>query len=106
MRPVSELEQKLTALKGHSEDVIRDFSEIRKTLAPRFFINKNHREAIASSKEKGSSGQVIAGDPSAIREQLDELAELGFDFIVATFPNFQDLDYRKLFVNEVMPYYA
>lgn len=65
MRRVSELEQKLTALKGHSEDVRRDFPEIRKTLAPRFFINKNHREAITSSKEKSSSGQVIAGGPSA-----------------------------------------
>ena len=52
-----------------------------------------------------SSGQVIAGDPSAVREQLDELVELGFDFIVATFPRFQELDDMKLFVNEVMPYF-
>ena len=51
------------------------------------------------------SGQVIAGDPSAVREQLDELVEMGFDFVVATFPRFQELDDMKLFVNEVMPYF-
>jgi hypothetical protein len=35
-----------------------------------------------------------------------ELVEMGFDFSVATFPQFQELDDMKLFVNEVMPHFS
>jgi hypothetical protein len=42
----------------------------------------------------------------AVREQLAELADLGFDFSVLTFMNFQELDDLKLFVDEVMPAFA
>ena len=48
----------------------------------------------------------IAGDPAAVREQLAELADLGFDFSVLTFVNFQELDDIKLFVDKVMPEFA
>ena len=41
----------------------------------------------------------------AVREQLAELAELGFDLSVLTFMNFQELDDLKLFVDEVLQVY-
>ena len=105
MRPTKELKHKLEVLENHCTEVGRNYDEIRKTLAPRFFIDRSNKKAKEMAGGKKSSGQVIAGDPSAVREQLDELVELGFDFVVATFPRFQELDDMKLFVNEVMPYF-
>ena len=105
MRPTKELKHKLEVLENHCTEVGRNYDEIRKTLAPRFFIDRSNEKAKEMAGDKKSSGQVIAGDPSAVREQLDELVELGFDFVVATFPRFQELDDMKLFVNEVMPYF-
>ena len=103
MRPIPDLKRKLEILREHCESVGRDFSNIRKTLAPRFFIDKNHKKALKMAEGKNGSGQVIAGDPSAIYEQLHELAEMGFDMVITTFPRFQDLDDMKLFVEKVVP---
>jgi alkanesulfonate monooxygenase SsuD/methylene tetrahydromethanopterin reductase-like flavin-dependent oxidoreductase (luciferase family) len=105
MRPTKELKHKLEVLENHCVEVGRNYDEIRKTLAPRIFIDSSNKKAKEMAGGRESSGQVIAGDPSAIREQLDELVEMGFDFVVATFPRFQELDDMKLFVNEVMPYF-
>jgi hypothetical protein len=41
-----------------------------------------------------------------VREQFSQLAELGFDFSILTFPRFQDLEDMKLFVDEVMPAFS
>jgi alkanesulfonate monooxygenase SsuD/methylene tetrahydromethanopterin reductase-like flavin-dependent oxidoreductase (luciferase family) len=105
MRPAKELKHKLEVLERHCIEVGRNYDEIRKTLAPRFFIDSSNKRAKEMAEGREASGQVIAGDPSAVREQLDELVEMGFDFVVATFPRFQELDDMKLFVNEVMPYF-
>jgi len=103
MRPIPDLKRKLEILKDHCESVGSDFGNIRKTLAPRFFIDKNHKKALEMAEGKNDSGQVIAGDPSAICEQLHELVEMGFDMVITTFPKFQDLDDMKLFVEKVIP---
>ena len=103
MRPIPDLKRKLEVLKKHCESVGSDFGNIRKTLAPRFFIDKNHKKALEMAEGKNDSGQVIAGDPSAICEQLHELVEMGFDMVITTFPKFQDLDDMKLFVEKVIP---
>ena len=42
----------------------------------------------------------------AIREQLEELVEMGFDFAVAAFPRFEELDDMKIFVDRVMPRFS
>ena len=105
MRPTKDLKRKLKVLENHCIEVGRNYDEIRKTLAPRIFIDSSNKKAKEMAGGRESSGQVIAGDPSAVREQLDELVEMGFDFVVATFPRFQELDDMKLFVNEVMPYF-
>ena len=44
---------------------------------------------------------LVAGDPSAVREQLSAFVELGFDMAILTCPRFQDLDDMKLFGDEV-----
>lgn len=107
MRPVDQLQRKLDALKGHCEAIGRDYDSIRKTLAPRFYLHRTHARALEMAGDKMASDQPpIAGDPAAVREQLMELAEMGFDLSVATFPRFQELDDMKLFVDEVMPHFA
>ena len=103
MRPIPDLSQKLAVLQKHCETVGRDYNSIRKTLAPRFFIDKDHKKALRMAEGKNASGQVIAGDPMAVCDQLYEIAEMGFDMVVTTFPKFQELDDMKLFVDEVIP---
>ena len=106
MRPISDLSRKLTVLQQHCEAVGRDYNSIRKTLAPRFFIDKDHKKAIRMAEGKNTSGQVIAGDPKAVCDQLYEIAEMGFDMVITTFPKFQELDDMKLFVDEVIPQFC
>jgi len=106
MRPIPDLLRKLSVLQQHCENVGRDYNTIRKTLAPRFFIDKDHKKAIRMAEGKNASGQVIAGDPNAICDQLHELAEMGSDLVITTFPNFQTLDDMKLFVDEVVPKFS
>ena len=106
MRPISDLSRKLTILQQHCAAVGRDYNSIRKTLAPRFFIDKDHKKAIRMAEGKNTSGQVIAGDPKAVCDQLYEIAEMGFDMVITTFPKFQELDDMKLFVDEVIPQFC
>ena len=39
------------------------------------------------------------------RKPLMEVAEMGFDYSIATFPRFQEMDDMKLFVDRVMPHF-
>lgn len=118
-RPLPQLQHKLDVLRSHCEDVGRDFDSIRKTLSIGTFINKNHSRALdqagLSNQDGKSSGgrplynpdtTVIAGDPSAVREQYHELREMGFDLIVTYFEDFQDLTQMKLFMDEVIPEFS
>jgi alkanesulfonate monooxygenase SsuD/methylene tetrahydromethanopterin reductase-like flavin-dependent oxidoreductase (luciferase family) len=105
MRKPKDLRRKLDALKKHCEDVGRDYNSIRKTIAPRFIIDKDYKKALGQADQMRRNDQIIAGDPSAVIDQLSELRELGFDFVITTFPRFQDLSDMKLFVKEVMPHF-
>ena len=106
-RPIDELRHKLDVLRQHCEAEGRDFSTLRKTLNVRVAIAKSHKEALAMVERRSRPGShPIAGDPVAVREQLAELADLGFDFSVLTFVNFQELDDIKLFADQVIPHFA
>ena len=118
-RPLPALQHKLDVLRSHCEDVGRDFNSIRKTLSIGTFIDKNHSRALDQAGLNNKDGKtatgrplynsdtaVIAGDPSSVREQYQELSEMGFDLIVTYFENFQDLSAMKLFMDEVIPEFA
>ncbi len=106
-RPADELRGKLDALRGHCDAVGRDFATLRKTLNVRVYLARSHADALARAEERRRpNSHPIAGDPAAVREQLAEYAELGFDFSVLTFARFQELDDIKLFIDEVMPAFA
>ena len=101
------LRHKLDILSRHCEDEGRDFGRIRKTFTARIFIDRDHTEALDMAGDRLQSNEPpIAGDPSAVRERLHELAALGFDLCIAAFPRFQDREDMKLFMDEVMPHFA
>lgn len=107
VRPVDQLQHKLSVLQQHCEREGRDFSGIRKTLSVRLFIDKSHRKALEMAGDRIHGDQpAVAGDPASVREQLTQFAELGFDFSILTFSRFQDLEDMKLFVNEVQPHFS
>ena len=54
----------------------------------------------------GNVQPPIVGDPSAVRDHLEELVDIGFDLFIAVLPNFQELDDMKLFMDEVVPHFA
>lgn len=103
-RPLPELRHKLEVLREHCKDVGRDYDSIRKTLSIATFIDRSHSRALDQLKARGREGEMaIAGDPSAVRDQYEELREMGFDLIVTFFEDFQDLSAMKLFMDEVIP---
>jgi alkanesulfonate monooxygenase SsuD/methylene tetrahydromethanopterin reductase-like flavin-dependent oxidoreductase (luciferase family) len=106
MRDPKDLQRKLKVLKKHCLDVGRNYDDIRKTIAPRFYIDKDHNKALELAGGKDKSPQVIAGDPASVIYQLEELEELGFDLVITTFPRFQDLEDMKIFANEIMPHFC
>ncbi len=113
------LGHKLDVLRAHCDDVGRDFNSIRKTLSIGTYIDKSHSRALEQAGLSNQDGKtatgrplynsdtaVIAGDPSAVREQYKELSEMGFDLIVTYFEDFQDLSAMKLFIDKVIPEFA
>ena len=105
--PIDTLRHQLDVLRQHCEAAGRDFGSLRKTLSIRVAIARSHSAALELAEQcRRPNSHPVAGDPVAVREQLAELAALGFDFAVLTFPRFQELDDLKLFVDEVMPAFS
>ncbi|HCV27688.1 MAG TPA: hypothetical protein DGB32_05140 [Dehalococcoidia bacterium] len=104
-RSIAVHQRKLDALRGHCDAAGRDYDSIRKTLTHRIFIDRDNAKARRRGEDWASGGdqRAIAGDPSAVIEQFEELAEMGFDLCIATFPDFQSLGDMKLFMETVVP---
>ena len=94
-------------LRQRCEENGRDFDSLRKTITGRIFIDRSH--AKAKRMAEGWVGNVqppIVGDPSAVRDHLEELVDIGFDLFIAVLPGFQELDDMKLVMDEVIPHFA
>ena len=101
------LQRKLSLLRTYCQDEGRDYDRIRKTYTTRVFIDSSHRAALEQADDlMQSENPPIAGDPTAVREQLHELAEMGIDLCQLTFPNFPATDDLQLFVDQVLPAFA
>ena len=106
-RPAEETRRKLDVLRGHCEAEGRDYDAIRKTFTSRIFVDRDRAKARRAAGDWLASDQPpIVGDPQEVTDRLYEWAEMGFDLCIAVFPNFQELDDMKLFVDEVMPNFA
>ena len=107
VRSKEELARKLEALRRHCDAEGRDFGTLRKTLNARVFLAKSHAQALEmAAQTRGRTEHPIAGDPASVRDQFAELADMGFDLSILTFPRFQELDDMRLFVDEVLPAFS
>jgi alkanesulfonate monooxygenase SsuD/methylene tetrahydromethanopterin reductase-like flavin-dependent oxidoreductase (luciferase family) len=96
--------RKIEALAAHCRAEGRDIADIRKTWSGSVFIDRDHQAALRRAGERLEYDQPpIAGDPSAVTERLQELAELGFDMFQVRFEQFPDTTDLELFVSAVMP---
>ena len=86
---------KLSVLKRYCEEEGRDYDSIRKTFAAFVFIDKTHSKGVEASK--GWESRAIAGDPSAVRDEIEKQAELGFDLANLAFMSFPETDDIELF---------
>ena len=101
-RPIEELRHKLDVLRRHCGTEGRDFESLRKTLAVRVYVERSHTAAKELAGQR--DGPSVAGDPSAVIDQFNELGALGFDLFVLNFPaHYQGLEDVKLFMDEVLP---
>ena len=101
-RPMDVHRHKLSVLREHCEAVGRDYESIRKNITARIFIDRSHARAVQAG-EDWAGADPVSGDPSALVDHFTELAEMGFDLCIATFPDFQGLSDMRLFMDEVLP---
>ncbi len=107
IRPREVLERKLAVLRDHCQAEGRDYAQLRKTLMARVYIDRSHAAALERAGDAlQSDNPPLAGDPSAVREQLHELAELGIDLCQLIFPRFPETDDLQLFIDEVLPAFS
>ncbi len=104
MRPVPVLKHKLGVLEQHCLDVGRDYASIRKTLTRVVYLSRDCSEAQRWAGSKlDDPNPPFVGEPAALVDHLQELAELGFDHFQMVFAGFPDTSDLRLFVDEVMP---
>ena len=103
-QPPAVVRRKLDVLKQHCASEGRDFASIRKTWSGPVIIDRDHQAAL---KRAGDSLQgakpPIVGDPAAVAERIQELAELGIDLFQVAFDRFPETSDMELFISEVMP---
>ena len=95
--------RRLGVLRQHCQAEGHDYDRIRKTLMVRIVIDHSHTAAVnRAAALPNPNSSVLAGDPSAIREQLVALSEIGITLCQLAFPNFPETDDIRLFVDDVM----
>jgi alkanesulfonate monooxygenase SsuD/methylene tetrahydromethanopterin reductase-like flavin-dependent oxidoreductase (luciferase family) len=96
--------RKIDALAAHCRAEGRDIAEIRKTWSGPVIIERDHQAALRRAGDRLEREKPpIAGDPSAVTERIQELAELGFDLFQVSFEQFPETTDLELFVSDVMP---
>jgi alkanesulfonate monooxygenase SsuD/methylene tetrahydromethanopterin reductase-like flavin-dependent oxidoreductase (luciferase family) len=106
-RPMDVLRRKVEILEEHCSAVGRDPASIVRTITFVAFLDIDGaaaRDAAGSRLE----GDVVAfaGDPAAMIDHLEALAELGFEHIQLVFPRFPDISDIELFLERVRPEFA
>ena len=98
----------LDVLREHCETEGQDFQRIRKVFNSRIFIDRTHSTALKTAEEwRDRVPHSIAGDPSAVRDELTQIAEeLGMGMFIATFPYSQETEDMRLFIDAVIPAFA
>ena len=105
---MDQLRSAVDALRRHCRAEGRDFQSIRKVFSSRVFVNRSHAAALKTAEEwRERVPYSIAGDPSAVREELTQLVEeFGMGMFIAAFPRYQETEDMRLFIDEVVPAFA
>src|SRR5262249_21377352 len=96
----------LAALRGHCQDVGRDFDGLVKTwmsdcvaVAP----TSAAARALAEAHPFYDPGAAVVGSPAEVAAQLRRYADLGVEHFILRFADFPQTDGLELFAHEVMP---
>jgi alkanesulfonate monooxygenase SsuD/methylene tetrahydromethanopterin reductase-like flavin-dependent oxidoreductase (luciferase family) len=96
----------LTALKGHCQEVGRNYDEIVKTWAIECVaVAATHQAAleIAQASPLYDPQTAIVGTPDEVEQQLHRFTDLNVEYFIFRFADFPETDMAKLFVQEVAP---
>ncbi len=96
--------RKIDVLQQHCVAEGRDYASIRKTWSGPVIIDRDHQAALRRAGDRLQQEQPpVAGDPLAVAERIQELANLGFDLFQVSFDQFPDTFDMELFITDVMP---
>lgn len=96
----------LSALRGHCEQVGRDYDQIVKTWATDCVAVAPSTEAarrLAQASPFYAPGESLVGTPDEVAAQLQPFADLGVRHFILRFADFPKMDGALLFAREVAP---
>ncbi|MFC1996242.1 LLM class flavin-dependent oxidoreductase [Chloroflexota bacterium] len=96
----------LEALKGHCQDVGRDYNEIVKTWAVECVsVAETHAAALelAQVSPLYDPDTAIVGTPDEVEEQLRRFTDLGVEHFIFRLPDFPRTNTAEMFAREVVP---
>jgi alkanesulfonate monooxygenase SsuD/methylene tetrahydromethanopterin reductase-like flavin-dependent oxidoreductase (luciferase family) len=106
-RPPELLQRRVGILGEHCAAVGRDPREIKRTVVLTAFLRRDGAEARRLAGDRvDAEAPAFAGDPPALIEHLEGLAELGFEHVQLVFPDFPGTEDVELFLTEVRPAFA
>jgi alkanesulfonate monooxygenase SsuD/methylene tetrahydromethanopterin reductase-like flavin-dependent oxidoreductase (luciferase family) len=89
---------KLEVLKGHCEDVGRDYEEIKKTYFGFVSVTEEEQEPLDRA-----GLHIVQGTPDVVEAELKDFIELGVEHFMIRYVDFPSLDGAELFLQHVMP---
>ena len=96
--PLEVFARKLRALKGHCEDVGRDYDEITKTYYAQISIHEGDKEPV---EDEGL--YLIEGTPGEVTAEFQEFINLGVEHIMINFRDYPSTTGLELFKEKVVP---
>jgi len=103
---VPALRHKLEVLEQHCREVGRDYASVKKTITRTVYLAPTRAAAVARAGAALERPEPpFAGEPAALVDHLEELAELGFSLVQLVFPDFPRVDDMRLFVDKVLPHF-
>jgi F420-dependent oxidoreductase-like protein len=111
MGDIQTIRHKLDVLKGHCEDVGRDYEEIIKSTGAEIHLIENEANAERETAQaRGDqsyeeyASETIVGTPEMVRERLQPMIDAGIDYFIVSIPReAYDQEPVRRFAREVIP---
>jgi alkanesulfonate monooxygenase SsuD/methylene tetrahydromethanopterin reductase-like flavin-dependent oxidoreductase (luciferase family) len=91
-------QSKLAALKGHCQDVGRDYDQIKKT----YFGFVSLKEEEQESLDRGGL-HIVQGTPGDVEDEFRDFIDLGVEHFMLRFVDFPSMEGLDLFLEQVLP---